>query len=277
MIDKVNYVQPYYRVENCKNNCCETNGYLSSPVETNKPSQEEALKKINSAVRAYALARLQKPYEQLSFQDCILRLQQEGKKEGQDYFIESSNTCNNLFVNIIDKNKGMEKRIFYNGGFVDRPSGYDVTKYLKDNKEHHIGFDDRGSKTFETISQNGEIIFEKDYQEMNVHEFSNATFPQSQFTKEGITSKTTADEYIKYLQDNNIQYQTSEVHNGEGALLIVKEFDKNATQTQSTTFELDVPPEEAVVMRELRNNNDEITRLELHSDKTLVNRTSLKK
>lgn len=276
MIDKLNYSQSYYGVGNCKNNCCETNSYSTLPIETNKPSQDESLKKINGAVRAYALARLQKPYEQLSFQDCILRLQKEGKVEGEDYFIEASNICNNLHINVVDKNNGMEKRIFYNAGFVDKCSGYDVVKFLGDNKEHYIGFDNCGRKTIETISQNGKIIFEKDYQVSSSQDFSNAVFPQVQFTKEKITSKTTADEYIKYLQDNNIRFQTGEVHNGKESLLIVRETDKKGNEIQSTTFELDVPPEKAVVLREVRNKDGGFTRLEFHKDKTFVSRIYFK-
>lgn len=171
---------------------------------------------VSSAYRAYGQAMVNKPLEQLSFNDCILQLQKQGKVEGKDYKLENYESGKTA-IYLLNKGGQETKRIlFYTDGKTDC---WEDFKYADNRKVKTIYHD-----------ENGKIPLYNDC-------YYNDEIPQEAFTKDKLTYNTTPEQYIEYLNKNNINYKIE--RDGEednNRSIHIDEFDENDKRIQSTWF-----------------------------------------
>lgn len=214
--------------------------YQKANAPVTHPSFEgscEMPSEVSSAYRAYGQAMVNKPLEQLSFNECIFQLQKQGKVEGKDYRLENYERGNTA-IYLINKNNQETKRILFGtDGKIDSWEDY---KYANERKVkeilHHSG---------------GIIPYYLDY-------YYNDEIPQEAFTKEKLTYNTTPKQYIGYLKKNNINYKIEREGQGNNKSIYITEFDENSKITQSTYWSF--YDENQIISRSIYDSNEAETK-----------------
>lgn len=203
---------------------------------------------ISNAYRAYGQAMVNKPLEQLSFNDCILQLQKQGKVEGKDYKLENYE-CGRTAIYLLNKNGQETKRmLFLNEGKIDC---WEDFKYSDTRKIKTIYHD-----------ANGKIPNYQDY-------YYNDEIPQEAFTKEKINFNTNPYDYLEYLKENNINFK---VEYGPDNINKIEEFDENNKLVQDTIWYQDENYKLASCERNIYNENEDcIKNIDFKKNQTIVN------
>ena len=183
----------------CKNN---SNEYMSSD--------------ISSASRAYGLSFINKnkTIPQLSLKDMVQWFESQGKLEGKDFEIDSTCTMGNTLLILKNKQGQEELTIHYDNGNHNSWSGYEVSEYINGKLHKQTSRDYNGNINLYTQ------VYDKN--DKRIHHL-----------QESLTYDTTPEEYIKYLKDNNINYNieyTGDEENNRSVHIDVLDDDKNETK-----------------------------------------------
>lgn len=179
-------------------------------------SNYEMPSEVSSEYRAYGQAMVNKPFEQLSFNECLLQLQKQGKVEGKDYRLENYEAGNSAIYLLNQNGQETKRMLFCTEGKIDC---WEDFKYANGRKVKEISH-----------LSDGKIPNYLDY-------YYKDEIPQEAFTKDKLTYDTTPEQYIEYLNKNNINYKIE--RNGEkdnNRSIYITEFDENDKRTQSTWF-----------------------------------------
>lgn len=239
---------------NFNTNIAQSRQKTDAPVT--QPSFEgnsEMSPEISSAYRAYGQSMINKPFEQLSFKECIQQLQKQGKIIGKDYKLEKNgNSATAIYL--LNKNGQETKRmLFQNDGKI---GCWEDFKYANGKKVKEIFH-----------SSDGRIPNYLDY-------YYNDEIPQEAFTKDKLTYDTTPEQHIEYLNKNNINYKIEK--NGEddsNRSIFITEFDKNNKKIQTTYYygKDKFGQKYQKLSRSIYDSNEaEVKRIELEKDSTEV-------
>mgnify|MGYP004464081071 CR=1 FL=1 len=209
---------------------------------------------VSSAYRAYGQAMVNKPYEQLSLNDCILQLQRQGKVEGKDYEFENC-SGGSVAIYLLNKDGQETKRMLYHDGEIDCWEDY---KYSSNGKLAKMISHDAS----------GKIPMYSDYYYAN-------EIQQENFTPDKLTYSTTPEQYIEYLNKNNISYKID--RNGEednNRSIVIGVFDENNKKVNSTWWyygENKFNQNHRMLSHSMYNDDEaEIKRFEFKKDRTEV-------
>lgn len=185
-------------------------------VPVTQPSFEgncEMPSEVSSAYRAYGLANINKQdYINLKLNEFIAIL----KAQRKNFEIEENGDRPRLHV--YNENGQEVLRSEYNGD-TQKLLGAEILTYRNDKIIRKIFKDDKNS-----------IRMYEDY-------YYNDEIPQEAFTKDKLTYDTTPEEYIKYLNQNNINYKIEKDGEEDNNRSIhIDEFDENDKRIQSTWF-----------------------------------------
>lgn len=187
-MDRINYIPNYnYNIslkgkgENPQLKSDYNNGFSSST--------EYMASDISSASRAYGLSFINKnkTIPQMSLRNMIRWFESKGKVEGKDFDIDSSCTMGNTVLTLKNKQGQEELIIHYDNGNHDSWNGYETIEYKNGQRYKETGRDFNGNIKFlnQVFNKNDESI---------------------QHLTENLSYKTTPEEYVKYLEKNNINY-----------------------------------------------------------------------
>ena len=174
------------------------------------------------------------------------------KPSNIDYTIETYEP-DRCFLNIKDKNGNITDRIEYRDGkFV----GCEINTYQGDKLIKRIG---RGKDRIET----SEKIFYRD------------KYPQEKFTIHGMNYETTPEQFIEYLERNNIKYKVEYVgEEDNNRSVLLDEYDRNGKAVRSywwcygeNKFNEDFF---WTAVSELNENQEEVRRISFDKEKTEV-------
>ena len=227
------------------------NPYVETPIaKPQYPQFKEISPAVNSAICAYASPIIRKPYEKMSFSECIVNLKQQGKVEGLDYYIEEFPKQDSIEISIKNKSGQTTKTLEFDCNDLEHV-------FRSTNEQYRNG---RLVKSF-TYHKNNKLSYITDT-------YYNDEIPQEQFTREGITAYTKADEYIDYLKRNKINFKVEPQTYGDGRESVrIIEYDKHNREKQFTCFELSG---ENRVMREIYERNGSRKRIELDEYATYI-------
>lgn len=228
----------------------QNNNYAETPIERPQYKQfKEISPAVNDAIYSYASPAIQKPYEKMSLNDNILRLKKEGKREGIDYRIEGSE-IGNIVLYINNKSGQPLKVLHYDGGDINHVNVYETYKYQNGRETKYCGYDYKNDLNYYTNT------------------YYNDENSQKNFTTEGITAYTKADEYIEYLKNNNIKFKVEpKIYGDNQKTLEITEYDDRNRKSQFTGFELNG---ENRVMRELYGFDGSRERIEFDENATYI-------
>lgn len=230
MIDKINLLkQDRFQVSSLQK---------SGMQEPSFKNNTEITSETSSALHAYGTALLNKPAEQLSLAENIKILKAQGKIESKDYIIDRSE-MGNIILQLNNKSRQPIKILHFDNGNLKKCNGWEDYKYTND----------KLVKLY-THDENGRIPSYSDY-------FYNNEIPQENFTKEQITYKTKPQDYIEYLEENNINFKINDDNS-------ISEYDKNNNLIQKTEFYQDS------LVRSIYDNNQETHRIRLDKDSTEI-------
>lgn len=153
------------------------------------PQYKEISKSANNACIAYASPIINKmEVPQMPMDTLIKKLKAEGKKEGKDFIIE--NYGKNKVLTINNRFNKPAYVLHYDNGNLNSWNDIENYKY-------------KNGKLSEIISKHGnnKVFIHSSY-------YDNDEIPQSAFTKEGLTYKTTPEEYIKMLDNKRFKIDT---------------------------------------------------------------------
>ena len=239
MINSVNF-NP-----NIAQSCPKTDAPVTQPsFEGNHEMSPE----VSSAYRAYGQSIINKPFEQLSFKDCILQLQKQGKVEGKDYKLENYESGNTAIYLLNKDHQETKRMLFQNDGKID------CWEDFKYSNGRHI----------KTISHDadGRIPMYSEY-------YYNDEIPQEAFTKEKINFNTNPYDYLEYLKENNINFK---VEYGPDNINKIEEFDENNKLVQDTIWYQDENYKLASCERNIYNENEDcIKNIDFKKNQTIVN------
>lgn len=237
------------------NNTYADDKMLKQEVQNDEVS--EISSEASSAYRAYGHAMVQKPLEKLSLNDCILQLQKQGKIEGKDYNIEGC-TMGNLVLCVNNQNGQRLKTVHFDNGNIEKCSCWTDYKYSPN------------GKLAKTISHHGDgkIPSYSDY-------YYNDEIPQEAFTKDKLTYNTPPEEYIEYLNKNNINYKIERCgEENNNRSIDITELDNNGKEINSTYYyygknSFDEKPQ--ILSRSIYDDNEaEIKRIIFDNESTEV-------
>ncbi len=188
----------------CSDNKCKnySNEYMSSG--------------ISSASRAYGLSFINKnkTIPQMSLKDMVQWFETQGKVEGKDFEIDSSCSMGNTLLILKNKQGQEELTIHYDNGNHNSWSGYEVSEYKNGKLCKQTSRDYNGN-----INCNLQVY---DKNDERIHHL-----------QESLTFDTTPEEYIKYLNDNNINYNieyTGDEENNRSIHIDVLDANKKETK-----------------------------------------------
>lgn len=223
----------------------QNNNYVETPIaRPQHPQFKEISPAVNDAICAYASPIIRKPYEKMSFNECIASLKKQGYIEGLNFEIHD-----NRLVQIKNTHGNVIKCLGYDDPNDKNPFVQDL---LYDNKNREIRL---------ICKENNKIKFQVDT-------YYNDEIPQEQFTKDGITAYTKPDEYIEYLKNNNIKFKVEpKIYGDNQETIEITEYDDRNRKSQFTGFELNG---ENRVMRELYGFDGSRERLEFDKNATYI-------
>ena len=190
-MEKINNIPFYNYNVSLKGNRHETEQINCSDNKCKSYSNEYMSSDISSASRAYGLSFINKnkTIPQMSLKNMIKWFEAQGKVEGKDFEIDSSCTMGNTLLMLKNKQGQEELTIHYDNGNHNSWSCYEVSEYVN-------------GKLYKQTSRdfNGNI-------NCNMQVFDKNDIAIQHLLEDGLTYDTTPDEYIRYLKDNNINYQ----------------------------------------------------------------------
>ena len=198
------------------------NNYVETPIaRPTYPQFKEISPAVSNAIYSYASPIIRKPYEKMSFDECILSLKQQGKISGLDYFLNEYPNENQKEISIMNRNGKPLKSLLFNNNDLEHMVRCFNYQY------------DKGKEiSCRVYNKNNELDYITDT-------YYNDEIPQWQFTKEGITAYTKPEEYIEYLKQNNIKFKIEPKTYGDGRETVgIIEYDRRNREKQFTGFEL---------------------------------------
>lgn len=216
-MNKINNVPFYNYNVSLKGNNHEAKQLDCSDNKCKNYSNEYTSSDISSASRAYGLSFINKnkTIPQMSLKDMVKWFESQGKVEGKDFEIDSSCTMGNTLL-ILKNNQGQEElAIHYDEGNHNSWSGYEVSEYANGKLYKQTSRDYNGNISCSTQ------VFDKNDERIQ------------HLLEDGLTYDTTPEEYIRYLKDNNINYNieyTGENENNRSIHIDV--FDDNKRETK---------------------------------------------
>lgn len=249
MIDRINF-----QSANIVNNQSLDNTLQKETPNYTYPQTKGITSETSGAARAYATPLIKNKLKPQSLNYYITKLKQEGKVEGKDYLITRAQKYDNYNLDLFDKNGNKIKTLYWcNGNDKNNYSGYNELLYSNNKEIKSIARRDDNKVTYYTNT------------------YYNDEIPQTSFTKEGITSETTPQEYEKYLKQNNKNY---EIGYTDDNWVFIDEFDENNKKKQSTVWIYGDEPIGSKLVSPDRNiyNSDgkECKRITFSKDKTEV-------
>ena len=189
-MNKINNIPFHYYNISLKGNSHEAEQLDCSDNKCKNHSNEYMSSDISSASRAYGLSFINKnkTIPQMSLKDMVQWFESQGKVEGKDFEINSSCTMGNTLLILKNKQGQDELTIHYDNGNHNSWSGYEVSEYINGKLCKQTSRDSNGN-----INCN-----------LQVYDINDEKIRHLQ---ESLTYDTTPEEYIKYLKDNNINYQ----------------------------------------------------------------------
>lgn len=172
---------------------------------------------ISSASRAYGLSFVNKnkTIPQMSLKDMVQWFESQGKIEGKDFDIDSSCTLGNTVLTLKNKEGQDELTIHYDNGNHTSWSGYEVIEYKNGQRYKETGRDSNGN--ISVVNQ----IFDKNDKSI-------------QHLTEDLSYEITPEEYVKYLEKNNIDYSigySGEEENNRSVNIDIYDKNKNVTKS----------------------------------------------
>ena len=224
---------------NAKNRNSETK-MVSAPIHSYSQYKEFS-KAANDACIAYASPILnQAEIPQIPLDTLIKKLKAQGKKEGKDYIVEMAKN-RNIRITINNKSGKPLHVIHYDNGDLNRWNCMENYKY-KNGKLSEIISKRENNKTFARSAF-----------------YDNNEIPQSAFTKEGLTYKTTPEEFIEMLGSQQFQIDA------ENNLITV--FNNNGYKEVRW---LDTPNGNIISISNYNNKGDENKHITLKKDQTEI-------
>lgn len=251
----MNNINPIYNINNC---------YL--PVFKQKEVSHSAVTDpINSDISMNgmdALANYNRfnvnvsdntpAYICLTLDEHLASLKSQGKQKGVDYDIIKYET-DSRWLELKDKNGNVTDRIEYIDGKL---VGCELSTY-----------------------QNGRLIKREDRSENRIESsekmYYRNEYPQESFTESGINHETTPEQFVKYLENNNIKYKINyEGEEDNNRSVTLTEYDKNGKAVRGywwyygeKHFDEQFP---WVSVSELNENEEEVRRICFDEDVTEV-------
>ena len=229
----------------------QNNNYVETPVQRPQyPQFKEISPAVSNAIYSYASPIIRKPYEKMSFDECIISLKQQGKFKGLDFDTAEFPEQDIVELYIKDKKGQTTKSLLFSTDDLEHAESYINYQY-----------------------KNGREIRNFKYNKNNELEYCSETYyndeiPQEQFTKEGITAYTKPDEYIEYLKRNTVKFRVEPFEYGDGReTLGITEYDRRNREYQFTGFELNC---ENRVMREIYERDGSRKRIGFDENATYI-------
>ena len=204
-----------------------------------------------------------------------------------------------IATNPITKNlpmKGLEARANYNIAAINKQS--DTPRYIYQTLEEHISSLQQNNIDYflekngpdrhwlEIMNKNGDVTYKndklvkrisrsKDRIEYSENIFYKENNPQEKFTTSGINYKTTPEQFINYLEKNNIKYKVKyEGEEDNNRSVTLREYDQDGKVVREywwyygeNKFNEEFP---WVAVSELNENEEEVRRISFDKDKTEI-------
>ena len=229
----------------------QNNNYVETPIARPQyPQFKEISPAVCNAIYSYASPIIRKPYEKMSFDECLMTLTRQGKFKGLDYDICEFPNQNTVELYLKNKTGQPIKILSYNKDDLK-------------NTQRCINYQYKNGREVKSYryNRNNELDYIRDT-------YYNDEIPQWQFTKEGITAYTKPEEYIEYLKRNNIKFKIEPKTYGDGRETVgITEYDRHNREKQFTGFELNG---ENRVMHEIYERDGSRKCFEFDEDATYI-------